>query len=564
MAGHGDRPDRRGQRGCATHPQNVTKYLPAYEEQEARGDGGSDALRLALLWHHGGVWVDAAWFPLRPFDRWLSPVFDGGRPCHLVFADHGDGDRVEVGCLAATRHHPVVGVVRRAMMGPPPGPDGSPTQRTIHRAYRSVLPAPDVHLRDSHTNGPWCLHRRCDWDPERTVDEFLRCYANDGDAFPDGCVGIRFRRLDRAILEDRLPLPRSVTTTAEVPRSNGRRVCGWWLVTAVILVLGIRRSPVLGALCLVVLLAAWHCLVRGWAVDTTTVTHTTVVRESRARTLEVVVAHYAEDLSFLREDPFAEFWADPTVLLTVYGKGPGRGGVHASHVHAPRGVPTRLPPHAITWSHLPNVGRCDHTYVYHITHRYADALLADVTLFLPGSSRPLGPRTGDAAAPAMYHNPHGWPYDRKCHRTRHLLDHMRVRRDTMVVYEPSGSHMYDFRMDAYRATHAANFTVNPDVDVLPAPVRPYGAWFAAYCSAREPLPERTSYLGEFAAARGHLLARPLALWRALEDQLAAHHSPEAGHYVERAWYWLILGSPGADADVHGCPHDGQPHTTPLI
>ena len=37
---------------------------------------------------------------------------------------------------------------------------------------------------------------------------------------------------------------------------------------------------------------------------------------------------------------------------------------------------------------MENVGRCDHTYLYHIIHNYNN--LADITIFLPGSSQMQG------------------------------------------------------------------------------------------------------------------------------------------------------------------------------
>lgn len=69
--------------------------------------------------------------------------------------------------------------------------------------------------------------------------------------------------------------------------------------------------------------------------------------------LELVVARYAEDLSWLRRVP-------KTVRVTVYNKGGDT-------------VPGMA---------LPNVGREAHTYLHHMVTRYDD--LAEVTLFCQG------------------------------------------------------------------------------------------------------------------------------------------------------------------------------------
>ncbi len=73
------------------------------------------------------------------------------------------------------------------------------------------------------------------------------------------------------------------------------------------------------------------------------------------RPLEIAVAHYNEDLSWLE---------DSLSICTIYSKG--------ANANAPRY------PH----SRLPNIGREGHTYLHHIVSRYDT--LADVTIFLQG------------------------------------------------------------------------------------------------------------------------------------------------------------------------------------
>ena len=77
--------------------------------------------------------------------------------------------------------------------------------------------------------------------------------------------------------------------------------------------------------------------------------------------LELVVAHYLENLNWLRRVP-------PSFRKTIYTK--------ATQGRLPIGSPDRAE------SHLPNAGREAHTYLYHLVTRYDS--LADYTVFCQG------------------------------------------------------------------------------------------------------------------------------------------------------------------------------------
>ena len=74
--------------------------------------------------------------------------------------------------------------------------------------------------------------------------------------------------------------------------------------------------------------------------------------------IEIVVARYNEDLNWTKEYPFNQF------KYTIYNKGSNTDFV----------VPSLYRDKIIQ---LPNVGRCDHTYLYHIVKNYNK--LADLT-----------------------------------------------------------------------------------------------------------------------------------------------------------------------------------------
>ena len=80
----------------------------------------------------------------------------------------------------------------------------------------------------------------------------------------------------------------------------------------------------------------------------------------------VVIAHYYEDLGWLREA--AEAWPPESVSLFVYTKGPAE----------PPSVPARA-----TLAMRPNVGREAETWLHHLCEHYSD--LPDTVYFLQGN-----------------------------------------------------------------------------------------------------------------------------------------------------------------------------------
>jgi hypothetical protein len=78
--------------------------------------------------------------------------------------------------------------------------------------------------------------------------------------------------------------------------------------------------------------------------------------------IELVIARYNENLEWTKEEPFCNY------NIIVYNKGSNLNFYkdNIKHIY-----------------NLPNVGMCDHTYMYHIIYKYHD--LADITFFLPGS-----------------------------------------------------------------------------------------------------------------------------------------------------------------------------------
>ena len=307
-------------------------------------------------------------------------------------------------------------------------------------------------------------------------------------------------------------------------------------------------------------------------------------REARWRTtwVQVVVARYAEDVSWLANLPFQDIlvydkfdgaavakWAEQAAARedeeddeTDEAAADGPGGVMAGGAStaagyvAEDGECTGLAPQDIERSEvlfappqkkkrrsgrrrsskrkpppvddhgnppgsarvvrLPNVGRCDHTYLHHIVDAWDR--LADVTIFVPGScatSRSkwnklqwivghVG-RTGDSAFPV-----------------------------DLVTDDPVYMALNDFMLNSYVASAPSNAAINPESSLQLCRHRPYGIWYYAAFPELPPVHE-VVYQGVFAVSRAHIRQHGRERYQRLLAYLDSHSNPEAGHYMERAW-----------------------------
>jgi hypothetical protein len=205
---------------------------------------------------------------------------------------------------------------------------------------------------------------------------------------------------------------------------------------------------------------------------------------ARPKELEVVVAWYTEDLSWI---PPA---ADPAV--TVYSKNGGLG----------------VAPGERAWrvSQLPNVGREGHTYLRHIVDHYDD--LADVTVFLQGDARPhSSPDVGSAVAAL---------------RSRDVQWFLNLGTDRVVTMTDfKCPHWTERGRDVTAAMYAELF-----VSAAPRQVA-FGAGAL------------------FAVTRAAVRFRSLAFWRRCLQYLEGGVDPVEGYAMERLW--PLLFEPGLRA-----------------
>jgi hypothetical protein len=209
------------------------------------------------------------------------------------------------------------------------------------------------------------------------------------------------------------------------------------------------------------------------------------------KNIVIVVSRYNENLSWIVEPPFNEF------KYIVYNK-----GVNDDF----------LKNNVIQVINLPNVGRCDHTYLYHIIQQYDN--LADVTIFLPGSA--------------------DMPY--KIEKAKQQVREVEKNGNTVFIgsrHNNVRTDLYDFKLDEWKASDNRNSSLNNENKLLLANIRPFGKWYDSHF--KDIIIQYVSYSGIFAVSREHIRQHPKSYYEDLIKELNTSSNPEVGHYFERSW-----------------------------
>jgi len=226
------------------------------------------------------------------------------------------------------------------------------------------------------------------------------------------------------------------------------------------------------------------------------------------KTVDVVIARYEEDLDWVVDDlmPMLD-GADSTI--TVYNK--GRRETLSAKISGSK--------KKILVVDLPNVGRCDHTYLHHILETLGSRRRP--VLFLPGSCRAF---------------PEKWA------RVQKIIGKFDGRSSTFVCDGDMPDDIYDFAIDRWAARESRNAATNSTDRLVPSPVRPFGRWFdeVVRIDGKKDPPRCLSLGGMFIAAPGDLDRKPRAYYERIKSFLDGDDNVEAGHYVERAWPAIVL------------------------
>lgn len=211
---------------------------------------------------------------------------------------------------------------------------------------------------------------------------------------------------------------------------------------------------------------------------------------------DMVIARYKENLSWL--DRLTKYKFRDVI---VYNKGKNDGMCKLNSITCKQYT-------------LPNHGRCDHTYLYHIIENYNN--LADVTIFTKGSSN-------------NYRE-----------RKKLLFTISKVFETKNSVFSVSDTHTpvhlaaAGFKLDSWTSSYHENQNTDSKSNITkPADIRPFDKWYVHH------FPDisvtQIVYAGVFAVSKKHIHNRPIEFYKDLLKQLEGHSNPEVGHYIERAW-----------------------------
>jgi hypothetical protein len=209
--------------------------------------------------------------------------------------------------------------------------------------------------------------------------------------------------------------------------------------------------------------------------------------------VEIVVARYNESLSWLNEYPFNQF------EYIVYNKGDNDNFVKTNVKEIVR---------------LPNVGRCDHTYLYHIIENYAK--LSNIVVFFPGCI----------------------DMESKKERATDVLNRIinSSYNSAFFIGEYSlniKKKFASFKLDEWKSTNPQNFNKNSESSLKLCRLRPYKKWYTYFFGNTNA--RWNTYWGIFSIDKRDIIQHPVTRYKILIQTVNTHSNPEAGHYIERSW-----------------------------
>lgn len=210
--------------------------------------------------------------------------------------------------------------------------------------------------------------------------------------------------------------------------------------------------------------------------------------------IDIIVARYNEDLEWMNEIPFSNY------KYIIYNKGDNDN------------FEKRYSKKIIN---LPNVGKCDHTYLHHIIHNYDN--LAEINVFLPGSLDLWYKKK--IALSLMYE----------------------IEKNNKAVFislnvKDVKNEFYDFTIDEYKTAYPKNLKKNSESIIQKSIIRPFGLWFQHFFGNVKV--DTVIFYGIFSVHKDDILQHNKSRYETIINQLMTSN-PEVGHYVERNWGNLV-------------------------
>jgi len=209
--------------------------------------------------------------------------------------------------------------------------------------------------------------------------------------------------------------------------------------------------------------------------------------------VNIIVSRFNEYLTWLNEYPFNKF------KYIVYNKGDNNNFVKSN---------------VIKIINIKNVGKNDHTYLYHIITNYKT--LPKILVFFPGSIN----------------------IEYKKKQAISILNKIIQSNYTQAYfighYQPSiKESFYNFKLDKWKTSDRKNLIKNNESKLQLAKIRPYGLWYN-YFFGNTPA-KWSTWWGIFSVDKRDIIYHPIIRYIYLAKILEEHSNPEAGHYIERSW-----------------------------
>jgi hypothetical protein len=204
--------------------------------------------------------------------------------------------------------------------------------------------------------------------------------------------------------------------------------------------------------------------------------------------IDLVISYYKEELGWLEKYKDVRF-----NNIYLYNKGP---------------LETNTPYIEIK---LENIGRCDHTYLYHIIDKYDE--LADVTIFTTGSVD-------------LPHKSEKLDFIIK----RTLETNNSAFQGNFLFFYNVRDYYYYFQIADYESSYQSNKTNAP---MERSKIKPFGKWYDTHFKGIDV--DLASLCGIFSVSKKHIHQHPKEYYKNLIAEFPNNSNPEVGHYFERAW-----------------------------
>ncbi len=216
--------------------------------------------------------------------------------------------------------------------------------------------------------------------------------------------------------------------------------------------------------------------------------------------ITIIIARYKEDISYLLNDEFKNYH------IIIYNKGNEISNQEIINKYK--------------IIQLPNVGKCDHTYLHHIIENYDN--ISDVTIFLPASF---------------------YLMDYKKNRGLKVIEKANETNNTVFPVTNVGSsvletdYLNNFALNEWKTSFGNNQESNQSYQTKLSPERPYGKWYEKHFPNNKC--PYVCYMGIFAISKEDIHKNPLEKYKTLISYVDDDVNPEAGHFIERAWVSLF-------------------------